>query len=64
MLNQGGLRFENEFVRHKILDTIGDLSILGVNIQGSYTAFASSHALNFKLIQKLLSDKRNYSVRD
>jgi len=63
ILNREGLRFENEFVRHKILDAIGDLSILGANIEGNYSSFAGSHALNFKLIKKILSDKRNYSVK-
>jgi UDP-3-O-[3-hydroxymyristoyl] N-acetylglucosamine deacetylase len=63
VLNEGGLRFENEFVRHKILDVIGDFSILGKGIIGSYRSFASSHALNHSLILEILSDKRNYSVR-
>ncbi len=62
VLNEGGLRFENEFVRHKILDVIGDLSILGKGIVGTYRSFASSHALNYALIKKILSDKKNYSV--
>jgi UDP-3-O-[3-hydroxymyristoyl] N-acetylglucosamine deacetylase len=63
VLNGDGLRFENEFVRHKILDVIGDLSILGMDIDGSYRSFASSHALNSQLVKKILSDKRNYSVK-
>jgi UDP-3-O-[3-hydroxymyristoyl] N-acetylglucosamine deacetylase len=63
VLNKDGLRFENEFVRHKILDVIGDLSLLGMNIEGSYKSFASSHNLNYRLIQKILSDERNYSVK-
>ncbi|HIC09934.1 MAG TPA: UDP-3-O-[3-hydroxymyristoyl] N-acetylglucosamine deacetylase [Campylobacterales bacterium] len=62
IVNPEGLRFQNEFVRHKILDTIGDLSIIGVDFVANYRAFASSHKLNHKLIQKLLSDKSNYRV--
>jgi len=62
VLNEDGLRFENEFVRHKILDVIGDFSILGMQIEGEYRSFASSHSLNYKLVQKILSDKSNYDV--
>jgi UDP-3-O-[3-hydroxymyristoyl] N-acetylglucosamine deacetylase len=63
VLNEDGLRFENEFVRHKILDVIGDFSVLGMPIFGEYKSVASSHTLNYKLIKKILSDKRNYSVK-
>jgi UDP-3-O-[3-hydroxymyristoyl] N-acetylglucosamine deacetylase len=63
VLNKDGLRFENEFVRHKILDVIGDFAVLGMNIEGEYKSFASSHYLNYKLIQKILSDEKNYDVK-
>ncbi len=56
------LRFENEFVRHKILDVIGDLSILGYDIVGNYKSFASSHALNYALIKAILSDSENFII--
>jgi UDP-3-O-[3-hydroxymyristoyl] N-acetylglucosamine deacetylase len=50
------LRFEDEFVRHKILDAIGDMSLLGSNFIGSYEAFASGHHLNHLLTKKLVEE--------
>ena len=46
MLNTEGLRYDNEFVKHKVLDAIGDLYLLGQPLIGQYTAFKSGHALN------------------
>jgi len=57
VLNPEGLRYPDEFVRHKILDAIGDLSVLGMAVMGEYEAFAASHALNHKLTMKLLEEK-------
>ena len=62
ILNPEGLRFENEFVRHKILDAIGDMSLIGMNFIGNYEAMAGSHDLNHKLTLKLLENKENYEV--
>ena len=62
ILNPEGLRFENEFVRHKILDAIGDMSLIGMNFLGNYEAMAGSHDLNHKLTLKLLESKENYEV--
>ncbi|MDL0087962.1 UDP-3-O-acyl-N-acetylglucosamine deacetylase [Campylobacter gastrosuis] len=62
ILNPEGLRFENEFVRHKILDAIGDLSLMGAPLMGDYTAFAGSHELNHKLTLAILADAKNYEV--
>ena len=62
VLNPEGLRFTDEFVRHKILDAIGDMSLLGMNFIGSYEAFAGSHDLNHKLTLALLSDPESYEV--
>ncbi|WP_299043686.1 UDP-3-O-acyl-N-acetylglucosamine deacetylase [uncultured Campylobacter sp.] len=62
ILNPEGLRFENEFVRHKILDAIGDISLLGAPMIGDYEAFAGSHDLNHKLTLALLSDEKNYEI--
>ena len=62
VLNTEGLRFPDEFVRHKILDAIGDMSLLGVNFVGSYEAFAGSHDLNHKLTLALLKEKENYEI--
>ncbi|CRL61027.1 UDP-3-O-[3-hydroxymyristoyl] N-acetylglucosamine deacetylase [Proteus penneri] len=55
VLNDDGLRFEDEFVRHKMLDAIGDLFMCGYNIIGEFTAFKSGHALNNKLLQAVLA---------
>ncbi|WP_445497923.1 UDP-3-O-acyl-N-acetylglucosamine deacetylase [Photorhabdus sp. SF281] len=54
VLNEDGLRFEDEFVRHKMLDAIGDLFMCGYNIIGAFTAFKSGHAMNNKLLQAVL----------
>lgn len=62
ILNPAGLRFENEFVRHKILDAVGDLSLLGAPLLGDYTAFAGSHDLNHKLTLALMADEKNYEI--
>ena len=62
ILNPEGLRYENEFVRHKILDAIGDLSLMGAPILGDYTAYAGSHDLNHKLTKAVFSDAKNYEI--
>ncbi|OGT35116.1 MAG: UDP-3-O-[3-hydroxymyristoyl] N-acetylglucosamine deacetylase [Gammaproteobacteria bacterium RIFCSPHIGHO2_12_FULL_37_14] len=54
VLNEDGLRYENEFVKHKILDAVGDLYLLGSSLIGSFTGFKSGHALNNKLLRQLL----------
>lgn len=60
VLNPEGLRFENEFARHKILDAMGDMMVSGYNILGKYESFAGSHKLNFQLTSKLLADSTSY----
>ena len=62
VLNPEGLRFENEFARHKILDALGDMMVSGHNILAKYESFAGSHDLNDKLTSKLLSDSKNYDL--
>jgi UDP-3-O-[3-hydroxymyristoyl] N-acetylglucosamine deacetylase len=62
ILNADGLRYENEFVKHKILDAIGDLYLLGHPVIGSYTAYKSGHALNNALLRKLLEDKESWEL--
>ncbi len=62
ILNPEGLRFTDEFVRHKILDAIGDMSLIGMNFIGNYEAMAGSHDLNHKLTLELLKDAENYEV--
>lgn len=56
VLNADGLRYDNEFVRHKILDAIGDLYLLGHGLIGSYSGYKSGHALNNRLLRALLDD--------
>ena len=56
VLNEDGLRFEDEFVKHKILDAIGDLYMIGHSIIGELTACRSGHALNNRLLRTLLAD--------
>lgn len=56
ILNEDGLRYEDEFVKHKILDAIGDLYLLGHSLIGSFTGFKSGHALNNRLLRGLLAD--------
>lgn len=57
ILNEDGLRYEDEFVKHKILDAIGDLYLLGHSLIGAFTGFKSGHALNNQLLRTLLADK-------
>jgi UDP-3-O-[3-hydroxymyristoyl] N-acetylglucosamine deacetylase len=57
VLNEDGLRYDNEFVKHKILDSIGDLYLLGHSLIGSFSGYKSGHALNNKLLLALLEDK-------
>ena len=56
VLNSDGLRYADEFVKHKILDAIGDLYIAGYPLLGAYAAHKSGHALNNKLVRALLAD--------
>jgi len=62
VLNAEGLRYNDEFVKHKILDAMGDLYLLGKPIIGAYSAFRSGHALNNKLLRELLAQPEAYEV--
>jgi len=62
VLNPEGLRFDNEFARHKILDAMGDMMVTGHNILGAYSSFAGSHKLNHELTVALLADTANYEM--
>jgi UDP-3-O-[3-hydroxymyristoyl] N-acetylglucosamine deacetylase len=57
VLNEDGLRYEDEFVKHKILDAIGDLYLLGHSLIGSFVGHKSGHALNNQLLRTLLADR-------
>jgi len=60
VLNSDGLRYDDEFVKHKILDAIGDLYVIGHSILGAYSAFRSGHGLNNQLIRAVMDDEANY----
>jgi UDP-3-O-[3-hydroxymyristoyl] N-acetylglucosamine deacetylase len=60
VLNEDGLRYADEFVRHKILDAVGDLYLAGHPIVGAYVAFKSGHALNNKLVRALLAERDSW----
>ncbi len=62
ILNKEGLRFDDEFVRHKILDSIGDLYLAGNPIQGYFHGSKSGHYLNIQLLRKLFSDNSNFRI--
>jgi UDP-3-O-[3-hydroxymyristoyl] N-acetylglucosamine deacetylase len=64
MLNQTSLRFNDEFVRHKILDIVGDLALLGMPIQGRVTAHKSGHILHAALMTKLLRQRTAWEIVD
>jgi UDP-3-O-[3-hydroxymyristoyl] N-acetylglucosamine deacetylase len=57
VLNEDGLRYRDEFVKHKILDAIGDLYLLGHSLIGAFSGYKSGHALNNKLLRALMADE-------
>ena len=62
VLNSEGLRYDNEFAKHKVLDAIGDLYLLGHPLIGRYTAFKSGHALNNALSRALLDRPESWEI--
>jgi len=62
ILNKDGLRFKDEFVRHKMLDSIGDLYLAGYPVQGYFSGKKSGHYLNNQLLNELLSDHKNFEI--
>ena len=62
VLNADGLRFNDEFVKHKILDAMGDLYLLGKPMLASYTAYRSGHAMNNQLLRALLAQPEAFEV--
>ncbi|KEY91132.1 UDP-3-N-acetylglucosamine deacetylase [Candidatus Photodesmus blepharus] len=62
ILNEEGLRFENEFVAHKVLDAIGDLYMCGHAIVGEFRAYKSGHGLNNRLLRALLADEEAWEL--
>ena len=62
VLNSDGLRYDDEFVKHKILDAMGDLYIVGKPLLASYSAFRSGHALNNRLLRELLAQENAWEI--
>ncbi len=62
ILNEDGLRYEDEFVRHKVLDAIGDLYLLGNSLIGEFKAYKSGHALNNQLLRELIAQPDAWEV--
>lgn len=62
VLNEDGLRYEDEFVKHKILDAIGDLYLLGKSLIGEFRGYKSGHALNNQLIRSLLKQRDAWEI--
>jgi UDP-3-O-[3-hydroxymyristoyl] N-acetylglucosamine deacetylase len=62
VLNAEGLRYDDEFVKHKLLDAIGDLYCVGKPLLARYSAFRSGHALNNKLLRELLAQPEAWDV--
>jgi UDP-3-O-[3-hydroxymyristoyl] N-acetylglucosamine deacetylase len=62
VLNHYGLRYTDELVKHKVLDAIGDLYLLGYSLIGSFAGFKSGHSLNNRLLRALMADEEAYSI--
>jgi UDP-3-O-[3-hydroxymyristoyl] N-acetylglucosamine deacetylase len=62
ILNPEGLRFPDEFARHKVLDAVGDLALFGMPVLGALTAVKSGHAMNQALVRKVLADAASHRV--
>ena len=62
ILNEDGMRYHNEFVKHKILDIVGDLFLLGGNVIGHYEGYKTGHMLNDQLLSAILSQPQAYSI--
>lgn len=62
IMNKEGLRFDDEFVRHKILDAVGDLFLIGYPLKAKFEAYKSGHGLNNKLVRAVLADPDNYEI--
>jgi len=62
VLNADGLRYDDEFVKHKILDAMGDLYLVGKPLLASYSAFRSGHAMNNQLLRELLAHPECWEV--
>lgn len=64
VVNAEGLRFPDEFVRHKMLDAVGDLALAGYPLLGAYRSYCGGHRMNFGILRELFSDRANYALVD
>jgi UDP-3-O-[3-hydroxymyristoyl] N-acetylglucosamine deacetylase len=64
VLNEEGLRYPNEFVRHKALDAVGDLALAGLPILGAFKSYCGGHRLNANVLQALFADRSAYAIVD
>ena len=62
VVNPEGLRFQDEFVRHKILDAVGDLALAGLPLQAAYRSYCGGHRMNVGVLTALFSDRANYRI--
>jgi UDP-3-O-[3-hydroxymyristoyl] N-acetylglucosamine deacetylase len=62
ILNDDGLRYEDEFVKHKVLDAIGDLYLLGHPLIGAFSAYKSGHSLNNRLLRLLVAERDAWEI--
>ncbi len=62
VLNEDGLRYDDEFVKHKVLDAIGDLYLLGCSLIGEFSGYKSGHALNNRLLRALIADSEAWET--
>ena len=63
VLNEDGMRYQNEFVKHKILDIVGDLYLLGGNLIGHYEGYKTGHLLNDQLLSAILERPETWSIK-
>ena len=64
IMNPEGLRYADEFVRHKLLDAVGDLSLAGLPLLGTYRSYCGGHRMNFSVLEALFSNRSNYAIVD
>ena len=62
VVNPEGLRFSDEFVRHKFLDAVGDLALAGLPLQGAYRSYCGGHRMNVGILEALFADRANYAI--
>ena len=62
VINPEGLRYGDEFVRHKVLDAIGDLALAGYPIIGEFRSYCGGHRMNVRILEALFADRANYAI--